>query len=103
MKSRVDVEQVFDVFKNILNADRSYMRDDKQIEGWFFVNFISMQMYYKVYAILLSKGLLNNYSPLDAITYLKSVYMLKTKEGWQTSEIPKKSRLLIEKLQIPIT
>ena len=103
MKSRVDVEQVFDVFKNILNADRSYMRDDKQIEGWFFVNFISMQMYYKVYAILLSKGLLNNYSPLGAITYLKSVYMLKTKEGWQTSEIPKKSRLLIEKLQIPIT
>jgi len=33
MKSRVDVEQIFDVFKNILNADRSYMRDDKQIEA----------------------------------------------------------------------
>lgn len=103
MKSRVDVEQVFDVFKNILNADKSYMHDDKQIEGWFFVNFISMQMYYKIYAILLSKGLLNNYSPLDVITYLKSVYILKTKDGWQISEIPKKSRSLIERLEIPIT
>jgi len=46
---------------------------------------------------------LNNYSPLDVITYLKSVYILKTKDGWQISEIPKKSRSLIERLEIPIT
>lgn len=105
MKSRVNVEQAFDTFKHVLNADRTYMRDDKQIEGWLFINFIALQLYYKIYAILLKDKLLNNYSPLDVLIHLKRIYMLKTKEGWQLSEIPKKSRSLIKKLRIniPIT
>lgn len=105
MKSRVNIEQAFDTFKNVLDADRTYMHDDKQIEGWFFINFIAMQLYYKIYAMLLKNKLLNNYSPMDVLIHLKRIYMLKTKEDWQLSEIPKKSRSVIKKLgiDIPIT
>lgn len=105
MKSRVNVEQVVDTFKNVLEADKTYMRDDKQLEGWLFVNFIAMQLYYKIYAILLQKKMLNNHSPLDVIIHLKRVHKLKLKDKYQLAEIPKKSRDLIKRLEvnIPIT
>lgn len=102
MKSRVNIEQAFDTFKNTLEADKSYMRGDKQIEGWLFVNFIALQLYYKIYAILLDKKMLNNYSPTDVLTHLKRIFMLKIKDEWQTAEIPKKSKSVLEKLEIEI-
>ncbi|MFZ2412373.1 MAG: transposase, partial [Candidatus Methanoperedens sp.] len=45
LKSRVEIEVTFDTFKNVLNADRSYMRDDSAMEGWMFVNFIALLLY----------------------------------------------------------
>ena len=42
LKSRVDIEQLYGTFKNTIHADRSYMRDDCQLNGWLFVNFIAM-------------------------------------------------------------
>ena len=105
MKSRANVEQAFDTFKNVLETDKSYIRDDEQLEGWLFVNFIAMQLYCKIYEILLKKKMLNNYSPMDVITHLKRAYMLKVKDKWQLGEIPKESRKTMEKLgiTIPIT
>lgn len=100
LKSRVEIEVVFDTFKNTLHADRSYMGDDFALEGWMFVNFIALLLYYKVYALLMSKNLLNNCSPKDVILHLSRVYKLKIGDNWVLSEVPKKSRLLIEKLGI---
>jgi hypothetical protein len=102
MKSRVDVEQAFDTFKNVLEADRTYMRDDKQLEGWLFINFIAMQLYYKIYAMLLEKKMLNNFTPVDILTYLKRVNKMSVKGDWQLAEIPKKTREAIKKLKIDI-
>jgi hypothetical protein len=39
LKSRSEIETMFDAFKNVLRADRTYMRDDYQMEGWMFGNF----------------------------------------------------------------
>ncbi len=105
MKSRADIEQCFDTFKNTLEADRSYMRDDCQLEGWLFVNFIAMQLYYKIYAILLEKQMLGNHSPADIISHLKRVHMIKAGGKWKLAEIPQKSERIIKKLEIemPIT
>ena len=103
LKSRTEIEVVFDTFKNTLHADRSYMNDDFGLEGWMFVNFIALLLYYKVYAILISKDLLNNCSPKDVILHLSRVYKVKIGNDWVRSEVPKKSRLLIEKLGIEKT
>lgn len=100
LKSRTEIEVVFDTFKNTLHADRSYMNDDFGLEGWMFVNFIALLLYYRVYALLISKDLLNNCSPKDVILHLSRVYKVKIGGDWVLSEIPKKSRLLIEKLGI---
>jgi hypothetical protein len=103
LKSRTEIEVVFDTFKNTLHADRSYMGDDFSLEGWMFVNFIALLLYYKVYALLMSKDLLNNCSPKDVILHLSRVYKVKIGDEWMLSEVPKKSRLLIEKLSIEKT
>ncbi len=33
LKSRADIEQSYDTFKNTINADRTFMRDDYQMQG----------------------------------------------------------------------
>ena len=102
LKSRTDIEQSYDTFKNTIHADRTYMRDDLHLQGWMFVNFIALIMHYRIYNILKKMDLLSHYSPEDIIKHLERVYMLKMDEEWKISEIPKKSRIIIEKLKIPI-
>ena len=102
LKSRMEVEQAYDTFKNTIHADRSYMRDDHQMQGWMFVNFIALMMHYRIYAILRKHDVLSRYSVHDVIEHLERVQMLKIGEEWKLSEIPKQSRVLIGKTEIPI-
>ncbi|GCC10758.1 transposase DDE domain protein [archaeon] len=103
LKSRGEIERMFDTFKNVLNADRTYMKDDYQMEGWMFINFISLIFYYKIYSILKENKLLKKYSPNDVLIHLSRIYKLKVQEKWITSEIPKKTKNITEKLNIHIT
>jgi len=45
---------------------------------------------------------LRKYSPGDVLQHLERISKLLIGEEWKTSEIPKKSKTLIEELQIPI-
>ena len=87
----------------MLDADRTYMQDDYSLEGWMFINFIALLFYYRIYRLLTEKELLNNYSPKDVLIHLSRIYKLKISDNWVLSEIPKKTRHIIEKLNIPIT
>ncbi|MCW6159056.1 MAG: transposase [Thermoplasmatales archaeon] len=102
LKSRADIEQSYDTFKNTIHADRTYMRDDHQLQGWMFVNFIALVLHYRIYSMLKEKGLLKRYSPEDVIEHLERISMLKIGDEWKISEIPKKSRDIIDELGIPI-
>jgi hypothetical protein len=84
-------------------SDRTYMRDDYQMEGWMFINFIALVFYYRLYRLLADNSLLKRYTPNDALIHLSRIYKLKIHDEWITSEIPKKTRDILEKLNIPIT
>ena len=77
LKSRMEVEQAYDTFKNTIHADRSYMRDDHQMQGWMFVNFIALMMHYRIYAMLRKHNALSKYSVHDVIEHLERVQMLR--------------------------
>jgi len=47
-KSRHQIENMIDGFKNIFEADKSYMQNDDALEGWMFINFIRMHWDYKI-------------------------------------------------------
>ena len=43
-KSRCTIEQMFDWLKNTLDADCSYMHSDESLQGWMFINHLTLQM-----------------------------------------------------------
>ena len=102
IKSRVEIEQSYDAFKNTLEADRSYMRDDHAMQGWIFINFIALMLHYRIYNILRKKNLLRAYSPGDVIRHLERISKLGIEDEWKTSEIPRKSRKIVEDLELHI-
>jgi len=103
LKSRAEIETMFDTFKNVLHADRAYMRDDHQLEGWMFINFVALVFYYRLYRLLADNALLKKYTPGDVLLHLSRVYRLKIQDRWLIGEIPKQTRDILEKLCIPIT
>ena len=46
--------------------------------------------------------MLSKYSPMDVLEHLSRVQMLSVEGQWIMTEIPKKTREIIDKLEIPI-
>ena len=78
------------------------MRDDYRMQGWTFVNFLALILHYRIYSLLKKHDLLRRYSPEDVLEHLERANMLKIGEEWRMSEIPEKSRDIIDALEIPI-
>ncbi|MDR1116352.1 MAG: hypothetical protein LBL33_09485, partial [Tannerella sp.] len=51
-KSRGETEQFFDRLKNTIDASCSHMQHSESLNGWMFINHISMQTIYKLFQIL---------------------------------------------------
>lgn len=102
-KSRVNIEVLFDAFKNILNADKTYMQKEESLEGWMFINFLAMRLYYALYKILKKQNLINRYSPNDILTMVDAIKMIKINNKFRLAEIPSKVENLLNKLKLPIT
>ena len=91
---------MFDSYKKFLEADVSYMQNRHVMEGWLFANFIAMIAYYKLYVKLKQVNKLSKYSPKDIIELSKSIYKLKCRGEWKTSETTKKTDDLFKKIGI---
>lgn len=102
-KSRNNIEIMIDAMKNVLKADSSYMRNQTALEGWMFITFIALQLYYRIYKLLSEKQLLSKFSPQDLLMRLTEIKKVKINDSWHTSEITSKTKKLIEKLNIHIT
>lgn len=102
-KSRYQIEVMFDTFKNILESDRTYMRTDRAMETWMFINYLALTYYYKIYHLLIKHNFLKEYSVLDVVLYLSKFCKVKISNHWIDIEIPKQTRNLIEKLGLHIT
>lgn len=102
-KSRMEIETLFDSYKNLLKADRTYMQSDNAMEAWMFLNHLSMIMYYNLYNQLKSHNMLSRLSPADLLMRLSKINKIKINKSWLTSEINAKTLKLIKDLKIHIT
>ncbi len=102
-KTRGHVEQAIDAFKNILEADHSYMQDEKSLEAWTFINLIALQWYYGLVQNLKDAEISNLYSPMDMVRSLSRVRTVRVEENWVVAELMKKDRPLIEAAGLDIT
>ena len=79
------------------------MRGGKEMEAWFFINHISMMLYYRLFSLLRKNDLTLKYSPKDIIKYTKQIRKMKFGKSWITSEISTKIAQLIKKFNLTIT
>jgi len=101
-KSRSAIETMFDTFKNILSADRTYMQGYIEMEAWMFIHHLALIFYYRLYQRLMDKELLKKYSPKDLLLYFSQVKKIKIQDEWKVAETPQKVEALIKKYDIPI-
>lgn len=109
-KSRLQIEQFFDHYKNTINASCSHMQREESLNGWMFINHLAMLITYKLHHILKTtpltkKQMLNHkYSLNDTIEHLKSIKKIKfTENEYVISEQNKLTKTLLCKLKISIT
>jgi len=101
-KKRDWVENLFDVYKTTLNADRTYLRDDASIFGHVFVSFLSLYGYCALHQLIKKAGLDNKLSPIDLLEEYSKVYRVDCGDKVLLSEVPKKVHKLDRKLETNI-
>jgi transposase len=94
-KSRCEVEQLFDVFKNFLEADKSYMHSIESFKGWLLINHIALIVYYSIFRTLKEKKLLSKTSVEDITEHLSHINKIRINDKWVLQEIPKKTDNLL--------
>jgi hypothetical protein len=76
--------------KNELEDDKSYLRDDDAVRGYFFISFISLYLYFRILNLLREKGLVGKISVREVVFELSKVYLVYYSDGDRLSEIPMK-------------
>lgn len=104
-KSRCEIEQLFDVFKNELEADKTYMHSIESLKGFMFINHLAIVSYYQIYQILKEKELLSKYSVNDILEFLYHINSVNINNNWIVEKISGKNEKILEKMDItlPIT
>lgn len=109
-KNRGEIEQFFDHFKNTIDASCSHMQRTESLNGWMFINHISMQIIYKLFQILKTtplnkkQKLIHRYSINDTIEHLKTIKKIKfTPNEFVISEMNKSTKVLLKQMKISIT
>lgn len=101
-KSRMQIEASFDSLKNVMDADTSYMQNEKTLYGWTFINHICLQWYMKLYVELKDNNLIAKISVNDYIQLLTDVKKIKIHDQWKLNEFTNYTKKIIAKLNIKI-
>jgi transposase len=101
-KRRDNVEKMFRTYKDMLDADRLYLQDDKSIFGHVFISFLSLYGYCKLQNLLKNADLNTKITPHDLLTIYKKIHIAKTDNGTIISDTPKKVEQLEKKLNLNI-
>ncbi|MFH0866768.1 MAG: hypothetical protein V1904_11275 [Bacteroidota bacterium] len=95
-----EIEILFDAYKNILHADKTYMQNDIAIEARMIINFIAIQWYYITFSLLRKHKLTKIYAPLDLMTRLTEIKKIKINDQWYLSEATQATMDLLKKTEI---
>ena len=96
-KQREYVEYAFNVYKNDLEADRSYLRDDHMMFTYMFLNLLSLYLHFQILNMIDGK-----YSVRDVLLILSRIKMYSMEKGEIMSEIPKKAKDLVSDMNIDL-
>ena len=101
-KKRETVEKMFDTYKTVLDADKLYLQSDESVFGHVFISFISLYIHCTIENLLKKADLNRKMTPIDLLHKYSRIYHIDLKEGGLITEVPKKVRVLDEKLGLDI-
>lgn len=103
-KSRGEIEQFFDCYKNTLGADASHMQNEDALHGWIFINHVAMQVTYTLFEQLKTRKLTKWHSINDVIMHLAQIRKVQVNDGAHfISEIDRQTKTILSKLKISVT
>ena len=86
------------------------MQRSESLNGWMFINHVSMQIIYRLFLILKTtplnkkQKLIHRYSINDTIEHLKTIKRIKfAPDEFVTSEMNKSTKVLLKQMKISIT
>ncbi len=91
------MEYAFNVYKNDLEADRSYLRDDHMLFTYMFLNLLSLYLHFQILNMIEGK-----YSVRDVLLILSRIKIYRMEKGEIMSEVPKKAKDLVSDLKIDL-
>lgn len=78
-KTRCEMENLFDIAKNELSANRSHMQDDAHITGFLFIVFLSLITRFGITKLIEKADLLPSYGPEDVLDILGTMKIIESK------------------------
>jgi hypothetical protein len=101
-KSRWEIEAMFDTHKNTLGFKMNYEASLAAQEGWAFVEFVALQMFYKIDAILINNKLLKSMNVESLLFSASKITQAKVGDTWNICNITKKERELFAALGVDL-
>lgn len=102
-KSRGSIELVFDGLKNVMKGDATYMQNEDALQGWMFINHITLQWYYLIYSRLKETKMLKKVSVADVIINLREIRKARMNNEWVIEPTVKSTELILQKVGYHIT
>ena len=90
-KTREDVEESFDIMKNDLEEDKTYLQDDDSVHGYFLTILVALYIRYRILNILRDRKVNGKLSVNEVLTELSRVYLITMGARRVLSEITKKA------------
>ncbi|MGC8505817.1 MAG: IS1634 family transposase, partial [Thermoplasmata archaeon] len=90
-------EYAFNVYKNDLEVDRSYLRDDGMIFVYMFLNLLSLYLHFQILNMIGGK-----YSVRDVLLILSRIKVYNLGKQEVLGEVPKKARELVQELKVDL-
>ena len=91
------VEYAFNVYKNNLEANRSYPRDKHMMFTYMFLNLLSLYLHFQILNMIDGK-----YSVRDILLILSRLKMYRMEKGEIMSDVPKIAKDLVSDLKIDL-
>ena len=101
-KSRWEIEEMFDTHKNTLGFKMNYETDYATQEAWAFIEFLALQMFYKIDGVLLNNQMIKSMN-VEALLFMASrITQAKIGDKWNICNVTKKDKELFAKLGVEL-
>jgi hypothetical protein len=101
-KSRWEIEEMFDTHKNTLGFKMNYEASLAAQEAWAFIEFIALQMFYKIDGILINNKMIKSMN-VEALLFTASrITQAKIGDKWNICNVTEKDKALFSKLGVEL-